>query len=166
MAAPPPPPAELLTQLQDQLHTVSKMFFDFVGILQRDAPPLSVSGEPVVAAPAAAAPHPPQQPPLDVEQTTQLMATQLIDQFKITETLIRALPQDRATAAEQTGRIRDLQRQHEEVSAQLDAAAREAEAQLGELQRMFAVLAQQRLREAQGGVALPPLAPLSHESGR
>jgi hypothetical protein len=36
--------AELLTQLQDQLHAVSKMFFDFVGILQRDAPPMSVAG--------------------------------------------------------------------------------------------------------------------------
>ena len=33
--------AELLTQLQDQLHVVSQMFFDFVGILQRDAPPHS-----------------------------------------------------------------------------------------------------------------------------
>jgi hypothetical protein len=176
-APPPPPPTELLTQLQDQLHTVSKMFFDFVGILQRDAPPLSVGGEPLVAPPQTTSTSQPQQPqqqqqqqqgqppPFDVEQTTQLMASQLIEQFKLTEALIRSLPDDTSTAATQTERIAALQKEHADVSADLDAAAREAEAQLGELQRLFAVLARQRLRDAAAGVVLPPLAALGGGGG-
>lgn len=157
--------AELLTQLQDQLHTVSQMFFDFVGILQRDAPPLPVAGESIVAAPALAAPGAPpqqqqQQQRFDVEQTTQLMAKQLIEQFKQTEALIRALPQETAPAAQQNERVRALQREHEEVSRQLEEAAREAEEQLAELQRMFAALARQRLKDAQMGLVLPQLPPV------
>jgi hypothetical protein len=156
------PAAELLTQLQDQLHTVSKMFFDFVGILQRDAPPLPVDGEALVAGPALQEPHPhapggPPPPAFDVEATTSLMAAQLVEQFKATEALIRALPADSAPAAEQSARVRALQAEHAEVSAQLDAAAAEAEAQLAELQRLYALLAAQRLRDAQQGIPLPPL---------
>ncbi|GBF99307.1 hypothetical protein Rsub_12088 [Raphidocelis subcapitata] len=157
--------ADLVTQLQDQLHTVSKMFFDFVGILQRDAPPLPLDGEPlappptaVTAAASAAAPGDGGPPAFDVEATTQLMASQLIAQFKATEALISALPPapgpDGAAASD---RARALQEEHAAVSAALDAAAAEAEAQLGELQRLFAELAAARLRDARAGVALPPL---------
>lgn len=39
--------AELLTQLQDQLNSISVLFVDYVGTLQRDAPPVSVGGEAV-----------------------------------------------------------------------------------------------------------------------
>jgi hypothetical protein len=156
---------ELLTQLQDQLHTVSKMFFDFVGILQRDAPPLPVNGEALItplAPPPTGAPAPSQPPPaFDVEATTQLMASQLVEQFKLTEALIKALPSDPDPPPAQFERIRALQREHAEVTVQLDAAAAEAEAQLVELQRMYALLAQRRLRDAQQGIALPPLPPLA-----
>jgi hypothetical protein len=43
--------AELLTQLQDQLDVLSRRFFECVGVLQRDAPPVAVSDEELVAAP-------------------------------------------------------------------------------------------------------------------
>ncbi|KAI8472765.1 MAG: mediator complex, subunit Med21 [Monoraphidium minutum] len=158
--------AELLTQLQDQLHLVSKMFFDFVGILQRDAPPMPLPGETLdpAALQQQRQPRPPPgaPPPLafDVEATTALMASQLIEQFKRTEALITALPRDAAPAAAQYDRIRALQQEHADVSAELDAAAAEAEAQLAELQRMFAALAQQRLRGAARGVPAPPLPPM------
>lgn len=224
------PMSELLTQLQDQLHIVSKMFFDFVGILQRDAPPISVAGaarhgplahtvgdgschrveaaqagcprtvltdsgrqtrssclperglrrgtrshRPLPNPPAGEAvlpsaqqhqqqqqQHAPGQPPpqFDVERTTQLMATQLIEQFKLTDALIRALPDERISAPDHSDRIRDLQREHDDVSRELEAAAREAEEQLAELQRMFAVLARQRLADAQQGLPLAPLPPM------
>jgi hypothetical protein len=87
------------------------------------------------------------------------MAAQLIAQFKVTEALIKALPQEAAPPAAHSDRIRALQQEHAEVSAQLGAAAREAEEQLAELQRLFAVLAGQRLRDAQNGLVLPPLPP-------
>jgi hypothetical protein len=45
--------AELLTQLQDQLDSISRKFFETVGVLQRDAPPITTStpAEPLIAAP-------------------------------------------------------------------------------------------------------------------
>ena len=101
-----------------------------------------------------------QQAAFDVEHTTQLMATQLIEQFKTTDALIRSLPQEQIAAAAHSDRIRALQREHDDVSRELAAAAREAEEQLAELQALFAVLAQQRLRDAQQGHVLPPLPPL------
>ena len=36
---------ELLTALQDGLDALSRRFFEAVGVLQRDAPPVAVSGE-------------------------------------------------------------------------------------------------------------------------
>ena len=166
----PPPATELLTQLQDQLHTVSKMFFDFVGILQRDAPPLPVAGEELVPPPpaagsgaAASAAAAPAAAAFDVERTTSLMAAQLVEQFKATDALIRALPPGAEAAAGQLDRIRSLQEEHARAGADLDAAAEEAEAQLGELQRLFAVLAAQRLADAAAGLAPLPLPPLEDD---
>jgi hypothetical protein len=101
-----------------------------------------------------------QQPAFDVEATTTLMAQQLVAQFKATEALILALPQERLPAAAHSERIRRLQAENEAAASELEAAAAEAEEQLAELQRMFAALAQQRLRDAQRGLALPPLPPM------
>lgn len=52
-APPPPPPADLVTSLQEQLGRVNAMLFNYVGALQRDAPPAAVKGEPLAAPPKA-----------------------------------------------------------------------------------------------------------------
>jgi len=53
--------ADIVDELNKHLHSLSASFFNFVGALQRDAPPASLDGETVVTAPSSAA------PPFDVD---------------------------------------------------------------------------------------------------
>lgn len=50
-AQPAPPPVDLITALQEQLARLNAMLFNYIGALQRDAPPQSLKGEALVAAP-------------------------------------------------------------------------------------------------------------------
>lgn len=154
MAAPEaqPPPAELLTQLQDRLNNLCTMFFDFVGSLQRDAWPLPVSKDPNEAVAPPSRPPQPGEPPFDAEAVTARMAALLVEEFQATEKLIKCIPEEAAPEDEHYERIKRLQQEDVELSRQLAAAAAQAEAQLAELQRMFAALARQRLSTA----LLPP----------
>lgn len=163
--------AELLTQLQDQLDTISRKFFETVGVLQRDAPPVSTSGEPIVAPPPANS--------LDVQSTVKRMTEELMEQFKATEELLLLLPATTqppgasssssgsngmvlpvggAAAAAATAAfkadVRQLQEQHEAVSGQLAAAVEEVEGLLLQLQQLYAAQAQATL--AAGPLPLPP----------
>lgn len=162
--------AELLTQLQDQLDSISRKFFETVGVLQRDAPPVSTSGEPIVApAPANS---------LDVQSTVKRMTGELMDQFKATEQLLQLLPDTAqppgansggggggmvlpvggAAAAAATAafkaEVQQLQAQHEAVSGQLAAAVEEVEGLLLQLQQLYAAQAQATL--AAGPLPVPP----------
>jgi len=94
--------AELLTQLQDQLDTLSRKFYECVGILQRDAPPVPVSGEQLVAKVPAAG--------FNLQDTVQRMAVEIREQVQVTEQLIQLLPdgmgvmkQDQAVAQQAVG---------------------------------------------------------------
>jgi hypothetical protein len=66
---------ELLTALQDAVDALSRRFFEAVGVLQRDAPPVAVSDERLVAvAPqVAAAPSGGGVGSLDVQSTVKRM---------------------------------------------------------------------------------------------
>lgn len=157
--------AELLTQLQDQLDTVSRKFYECVGVLQRDAPPVAVSGEQVVAKVPAAG--------FNLQETVQRMAVEIREQVQVTEQLIQLLPdgmggmkQDQAVAlaSQQTQNpieahvgdsaclkgfeqeVLELQQQHQHVAMELAAAAAEAEDVLLQLQELHAALACIKLR--------------------
>jgi molecular chaperone DnaK (HSP70) len=162
--------AELLTQLQDQLDSISRKFFEAVGVLQRDAPPVSTSGEALIAATPA--------PGFDVQATVKRMTEELIAQIKETQELLQLLPDtnpaaaaaatssgggmllpmggpaQEAAAAAFEADIQQLQAQHEAVSGQLAAAVEEIEALLMQLQQLYAAQAQATL--AAGPVPLPP----------
>lgn len=49
----PPPPVDLVTALQEALGRVNGVLFNYLGALQRDAPPSSVKGEALLAPPKA-----------------------------------------------------------------------------------------------------------------
>jgi hypothetical protein len=54
--------ADIVDELNKRLHSLSASFFNFVGALQRDAPPASLDGEPIVTAPPSSA-----APPFDID---------------------------------------------------------------------------------------------------
>lgn len=51
MATPPAPAVDLVTALQEALGRVNGVLFNYVGALQRDAPPVSLKGEALMAPP-------------------------------------------------------------------------------------------------------------------
>ena len=48
-----PPPLDLITSLQEQLGRVCAMIFNYMGALQRDAPPQALKQELLVAPPTS-----------------------------------------------------------------------------------------------------------------
>ena len=46
---PPPRHSDVISQLQDQVNGLCSKLFNFLGALQRDAPPASVKGEGLLA---------------------------------------------------------------------------------------------------------------------
>lgn len=160
--------AELLTQLQDQLDNISRKFFETVGILQRDASPVSTSGEPIVVRDKQQQ----QQQALDASDTVRGMTAELMVQFKAMEQLLQLLPDnpppgapdgssgsnggglmlpvpgsaaDEAASAAFKAEMQQLQGQHEAVAGQLTVAVQEMEALLQQLQQLYAVQAQATL---------------------
>lgn len=47
----PPPPLDLVTSLQEATSRLNAMLFNYIGALQREAPPMAVKEEPLVAPP-------------------------------------------------------------------------------------------------------------------
>eukprot|EP00879_Flechtneria_rotunda_P004396 GHRR01004647.1.p1 GENE.GHRR01004647.1~~GHRR01004647.1.p1 ORF type:complete len:193 (+),score=108.56 GHRR01004647.1:628-1206(+) len=76
--------AELLTQLQDQLDALTKKFYECVGVLQRDAPPISATGEAILAAAPA--------PGFNVQEYVQEMSKEIVELVSQTDKLLQLLP--------------------------------------------------------------------------
>jgi hypothetical protein len=146
--------AELLTQLQDQVDTVSRKFFESVGVMQRDAPPFAAPDGPPLA---AAAPS----PGFDVQANAQRMAAEITQQVQLTEQLLQLLPDGLGSTSSSsncsngyssqpqdafTAEVRALQQQHAEVSQQLQAAVGDVEGELLQLQHLYAALAKAKLQ--------------------
>jgi mediator of RNA polymerase II transcription subunit 21 len=135
-------PAELLTALQDQINGLGGQFFEFIGVLQRDAPAVPVSeGEGVLSGSGVTPAG------YDVPAETDRMAKQLMGAIQATQRLISQLPDDLVQDEDaHYAHIRQLQQQDAEASQQLTAAVAAAEQQLALLQRLYAQLAQAELQ--------------------
>lgn len=158
--APPAEPAELVTALQDQINAINRDFFDFVGVLQRDAPPVAVAGEAVLPGPGQA---PPASAGWDATAATDRMARELTARVQAMQKLIDQLPHDLVQDENNHyARIAQLQQQDAEASRKLGAAVQAAEEQLLELQRAYALLAQHELQKrAAAAAAADVVAPSS-----
>lgn len=175
---PSPAAMDLVSELQNQVTALCGNLFNFLGALQRDAPPVSVRGEGVLASggaldvevgggtrlaqnrcsarlvnyPAGARSHPaPSAPPLPLplQAQTELMAQELLESFSALERLIQRLPAtDRAEEA-QVREIVALQQANAAASEELRGELAAAQARLVQLQDAFALLADAQL--ARGG---------------
>mmetsp|Transcript_10932 Transcript_10932/g.30914 ORF Transcript_10932/g.30914 Transcript_10932/m.30914 type:complete len:133 (-) Transcript_10932:111-509(-) len=126
---------DIVTQIQDQLNLLCSTMFNLTGTLQRDAPPLSLDGEPAAPSPV---------PGFNTKEATEAMAAQISEASKLVDTLVRSLP-DTETSEEQLRRIAALQEENELVGQELDSELEKADRQLAELQDMFALLADRKL---------------------
>lgn len=128
---------DVVTEAQQQLLVLCSHFFATVGSLQRDAPPLSVKGEALLAPPVAA------QAP--ISEQTKPMAQQVIEASKRLEKLILELPDSVQTEEQQMHRLESLQQQHTQAGIELSAALQEAQGSLAAVQDCFAQLVHKHL---------------------
>ncbi|BDA41651.1 probable mediator of RNA polymerase II transcription subunit 21 [Coccomyxa sp. Obi] len=127
---------DLVTQLQDQLSVLCSLFFNFTGALQRDAPPVSVRGEPVD--PIANAQDTPAQ--------VGAMAEQIVSASKVLDDLIAHLPDISATEEDQLEAIVNLQLENDKVGDELRDMQKVAEFELQKVQAVFGILADDALQ--------------------
>ena len=126
-----------VTEAQQQLLVLCSHFFATVGSLQRDAPPLSVKGEPLLAPPAATQPS--------ISEQTKNMAQQVIEASRRLEKLILELPGSVQPEEEQLDGLESLQQQHTQAGVELSAALQEAHNSLAKVQDCFAELVDKQL---------------------
>lgn len=128
--------SDLLTQLQAALNSLCSMFFNFVGALQRDAPPVKVKEELLSDVST-----------YDLNKDTTFMATQLISGFKVVEELINALPNACGDNAVESKAFEALQSESHELSKQLQAEGKKAQELLHIVQELFGLLVEYKLNE-------------------
>lgn len=128
---------DVITEAQQQLLVLCSHFFATVGSLQRDAPPLSVKGEALLAPPVAAQ--------TSISEQTKPMAQQVIEASKRLEKLIWELPDSVQTEEQQVDRLESLQQQHTQAGIELSAALQEAQTSLATVQDCFAELVHKHL---------------------
>ncbi len=126
-----------MTQIQEQINMMCSMMCTVSGGLQRDAPPLSLGGEEAAAAPV---------PGYDVKEQSRVMASQLVGASKAVDALVRVLPDANIPEQEHLARIAALQEENEALGKELDEEMERAEKRVGELQEMFAMLADRKLK--------------------
>ena len=129
---------DLVTEAQQQLSVLCSHFCATIGSLQRDAPPLSVKGEPILG-PAMA----PQTP---ISQQTNTMAQQVIQSSQQLEKLIMQLPDRIESEQQQFETLQELQQQHVQSGAALDTALQQAQGALSQVQDCFANIADSHLQ--------------------
>lgn len=128
--------ADLVTLLAMELNRFSELLYGTVGELQRDAEPVSVAGEALIA------PRPPK--PYDAPARAAGFADELLGCTSRLQALVTKLPgppNPQEGPGPQMERIRALQARNQELGQQLQQAQAMADAKLRQAQELHAVLA-------------------------
>ncbi|KAL4447826.1 hypothetical protein ABPG75_005045 [Micractinium tetrahymenae] len=147
MTTPPTPPAppvvDLVTSLQEALGRLNAMLFNYIGALQRDAPPQALKQEPLVA-PAKA---------YDVQAQAELMSKDLLAGLRDVEALIQQLPGGGGNEPEEVAQAVELLQQNARAAEELQAELGAAGAKLAQLQDAHGVLAEAALAQRAAAAA-------------
>lgn len=129
---------DVVTEAQQQLSVLCSHFYATIGSLQRDAPAVSISGEPVIRSAGLL-----QSP---ISQQSQTMAQQVVRSSKQLDKLIMQLPDRIEPEQQQLEILQELQQQHLQAGVALDTALREAQKCLIQVQDSFAEIADSHLQ--------------------
>jgi L-fucose mutarotase/ribose pyranase (RbsD/FucU family) len=99
---------DIVTQLQEQILALAAKFYNVIGTLQRDAPPVAINDEEAHVGSAEA--------PQNVDEMVQLMAADLLTSFKAVDQTIQLLPSDDRTPEEHMAAIVQLQQENERMA--------------------------------------------------
>ena len=134
---------DAITEIQQQLTALCAHFYATVGTLQRDAPPVTVAGETLLA--------PSHGPSTVTQDQLQTMAAEVVKTAQSIDRLVKQLPDSWTSEEAQYAQIRTLQRQHRDASDDLEQTLILAKQQLSSLQDSFAELADQQIQNVESG---------------
>ena len=129
--------ADVVTEAQQQLSVLCSHFYATLGSLQRDAPPLSIHGEELLASGVADQPL--------IGQQTKLMAQQVIQASKRLAQLLSHLPDVVDSEKRQTEVLQPMYEQHKQASIRLETALQEARATMMQIEDRYAEVVDQHL---------------------
>jgi hypothetical protein len=132
---------DIVTQLQDQVLSLAAKFYNVVGTLQRDAPPVSLSDS------AEETPHSSSTAAEgDVAEMVKLMAGDLMTSFKAIDETVKMMPCDDRSAAEQIAAIAQLQRENDELADELQREVAHASQVMDYVHGIYSCFAKDALR--------------------
>lgn len=130
--------ADDLSIVQEQLNLICQQFYNFLGILQRDAPPMSLTSNTEKID---------NQSSFDIEKETSSMADSVVESFRSMEAGISKLPYCGEDADTQNERIMQLQIRDAELGGLLAERVETCEGLLKDVQGLYAVLVQHKLQQ-------------------
>eukprot|EP00824_Muranothrix_gubernata_P012254 TRINITY_DN26110_c0_g1_i1.p1 TRINITY_DN26110_c0_g1~~TRINITY_DN26110_c0_g1_i1.p1 ORF type:complete len:153 (-),score=31.00 TRINITY_DN26110_c0_g1_i1:30-488(-) len=145
---------DIVTQVQEEADKLATLLFTSIGVLQRDAPPASVNGEPCCQAneastAAAADANEPHEPQPDTETIAKDMAATIVRTAKGIDTLIENLPGVGHSSSDQLRRLTDLDKENREYAEHLRAAVQRAEVLLAKVQEGLRIIAEDHVLDVE-----------------
>eukprot|EP00976_Prorocentrum_cordatum_P067540 1178787-Prorocentrum_minimum.AAC.2 len=119
---------DIVTQLQEEVNSLSSLYWNYTGILQRDAPPLSVGEETV--------PIDPTYESQRLHEESTKMAKAVVDATKLVDSLASYLPPIDPNGDFQLAQLDVLQKKNDELEKEL---LEELELADSELKRVHAL---------------------------
>lgn len=137
-----------LSKIQSELDHLSSLFFSSIGELQRDAGPLSISGEEIISPPSTS---------YDAGQRAHGFSDEILTCHARLSALISSLPDNLVSKANhdlQMDRIRELQLVDQGLTTDLQWEVQTARMKLQQLQEIHAALSRHEIeaRKAKGEV--------------
>ena len=120
---------DIVTQLQEEVNSLSTLYWNYTGILQRDAPPLSV-GEETVAVDSA-------NESQRLREESSKMAKAVVDATKLIDSLASNLPPIEPNGDNQLAQLDDLQKRNDELEKELLEELELADTELKRVQGLY-----------------------------
>lgn len=129
---------DVVTQLQGQITRLTQLFYETVGELQQKANPVPIVDEELQQTITEQ---------YNAEERSKGFSTEILQVFKNIDSLVAKLPDQQGSEQEQIDRIVELQRLNDDLRLELQKEKEIAEVKLRQAQDMYAVLAQNELKQ-------------------
>lgn len=131
---------DIVTQIQEEVNSLASLFWNYTGILQRDAPAIAVGGEE----------NPSKEG--DMKEQADQMATAIVGTAKTIDKLIDGLPPINASADQQISTLARLQEENDALGRELAAEMEKTDEELRRVRAVYRVVTDELLINNPAGI--------------
>ncbi|KAK3248333.1 hypothetical protein CYMTET_42200 [Cymbomonas tetramitiformis] len=124
---------DIVTQIQEEVNSLASLFWNYTGILQRDAPPIAVGDEEIPSKEG------------DMKEQADQMATAIVGTAKTVDKLIDGLPHINASADQQISTLARLQEENDALGRELAAEMQKTDEELRRVRAIYRVVTDELL---------------------